>query len=57
MRFSSLSEWLNWQEGLHPSTIELGLDRVSEVFRRLHPSASPCPVITVAGIHISKRRL
>ena len=49
MRFSSLSEWLNWQEGLHPSTIELGLDRVSEVFRRLHPSASPCPVITVAG--------
>ena len=49
MRFSSLNEWLTWQEGLHPSTIELGLDRVSEVFKRLHSTSSPCPVITVAG--------
>lgn len=49
MRFSSLPEWLNWQEGLHPSTIELGLERVSEVFKRLHPNLPPCPVITVAG--------
>lgn len=49
MRFSSLKEWLNWQEGLHPSTIELGLERVSEVFNRLHPNPPPCPVITVAG--------
>lgn len=59
MRFSSLSEWLNWQEGLHPATIELGLDRVRQVFKRLYPLTSssisnyafspPCPVITVAG--------
>lgn len=49
MRFSSLNEWLNWQEGLHPSTIELGLERVSDVFKRLHSTSSPCPVITVAG--------
>ena len=49
MKFSSLSEWLNWQEGLHPSTIELGLDRVSQVFKRLHSDSPPCPVITVAG--------
>ncbi len=49
MRFSSLQEWLNWQEGLHPSTIELGLERVSEVFKQLHPIKAPCPVITVAG--------
>lgn len=49
MRFSSLPEWLSWQEGLHPSTIELGLERVTEVFNRLHPSPPPCPVITVAG--------
>ena len=49
MRFTSLSEWLKWQEGLHPSTIELGLERVSEVFNRLHSSLPPCPVITVAG--------
>jgi len=49
MRFSSLQEWLSWQEGLHPSSIDLGLERVAEVFKRLHPSPPPCPVITVAG--------
>lgn len=49
MRFSSLHEWLNWQEGLHPSTIELGLERVSEVFKRLHSPPPSIPVITVAG--------
>lgn len=49
MRFSSLPEWLTWQEGLHPSTIELGLDRVKEVFQRLHPSLPPIPIISVAG--------
>lgn len=49
MRFSSLHEWLDWQEGLHPSSIELGLDRVTEVFKRLHSLSAPSPVITVAG--------
>lgn len=49
MRFSSLHEWLNWQEGLHPSTIELGLERVAEVFKRLHSSLPSIPVITIAG--------
>ena len=49
MRFSSLQEWLNWQEALHPSTIELGLDRVQKVFQRLHPTLPSIPVITVAG--------
>lgn len=49
MRFSSLPEWLTWQEGLHPSAIELGLERVSKVFKRLHPTLPSIPVITVAG--------
>jgi dihydrofolate synthase/folylpolyglutamate synthase len=49
MRFSTLSDWLSWQEGLHPSSIELGLDRVAEVFQRLHPSLPSIPVISVAG--------
>jgi len=49
MRFSSLHEWLDWQEGLHPSAIELGLERVAEVFKRLHSSLPSIPVITVAG--------
>ena len=49
MRFNSLQEWLIWQEGLHSSAIELGLERVSEVFKRLYPSLPSIPVITVAG--------
>jgi dihydrofolate synthase/folylpolyglutamate synthase len=49
MRFSSLQEWLDWQEVLHPSSIELGLERVAEVFKRLHPALPSIPVITVAG--------
>ncbi len=49
MRFSSLQEWLNWQEALHPSTIELGLERVTKVFKRLHSTLPSIPVITVAG--------
>lgn len=49
MRFSSLQKWLDWQEGLHPSAIELGLERVTKVFNRLHPTLPSIPVITVAG--------
>jgi dihydrofolate synthase/folylpolyglutamate synthase len=33
--FTSLAEWLNWQEQLHPSSIDLGLDRVKFVALRL----------------------
>ena len=49
MRFSTLQEWLDWQEGLHPTAIELGLERVTNVFKRLHPSLPLIPIITVAG--------
>ena len=45
----TLSEWLAWQEQLHPSTIELGLARVGEVWNRLHPEGFAPFVITVAG--------
>ena len=49
MRFDTLSDWLTWQESLHPSTIDLGLERVGRVWARLWPGALPFPVITVAG--------
>lgn len=49
MRFSTLDDWLAWQETLHPQEIELGLERVSQVFRRLHDQPAPFVVITVAG--------
>lgn len=48
MRFQTLSQWLQWQETLHPSSIELGLERVARVWQRLNVRLS-CPLITVAG--------
>ena len=45
----SLSEWLLWQEKLHPSAIDLGLDRVRRTLARLSWQAPRCPVITVGG--------
>lgn len=49
MRFSSLEQWLSWQETLHPSEIELGLDRVRQVYQSLCPETLPFSVVTVAG--------
>ncbi|HZF15801.1 MAG TPA: bifunctional tetrahydrofolate synthase/dihydrofolate synthase [Steroidobacteraceae bacterium] len=48
-RFASLDAWLAWQERLHPSTIDLGLERVQRVFAALGLGAFDCPVITVGG--------
>jgi dihydrofolate synthase/folylpolyglutamate synthase len=46
----SLNDWLSHCERLHPTTIDLGLDRVRVVARRLGLDGSlGCPVITVAG--------
>ena len=48
MAFSSLPEWLAWLEQNHPREIDLGLERVSEVARRMGlPGGSP--TLTVAG--------
>ncbi|MFO1422884.1 MAG: bifunctional tetrahydrofolate synthase/dihydrofolate synthase [Candidatus Competibacteraceae bacterium] len=49
MRFTTLNDWLCWQETLHPKAIELGLERVRTVLRRLRPNAPPFAVITVGG--------
>ena len=49
MRFDSLEAWLRWQEGLHPRTIDLGLERVSKVADRLGIRNPEATVITVAG--------
>ncbi len=49
MRFRTLSDWLDWQETLHPVAIDLGLERVAAVARKLD-CLQPAPlVITVAG--------
>ncbi|SFD96234.1 bifunctional tetrahydrofolate synthase/dihydrofolate synthase [Paracidovorax konjaci] len=46
--FDTLDGWLAHCERIHPKTIDMGLDRVSEVARRLGLRFD-CPVITVAG--------
>jgi dihydrofolate synthase/folylpolyglutamate synthase len=49
MRFDTLADWLAWQETLHPSRIDLRLERVGAVWSRIGPDRFPCPVITVGG--------
>jgi len=49
MRFATLQEWLDWQGALHPSEIELGLERVGKVWRRLCSEGLGSIVITIAG--------
>ncbi len=50
MRFSSLSQWLDWQERLHFKDIDPGLERVGQVWRYMGGSSQlPFKVVTVAG--------
>lgn len=49
MRFATLQEWLDWQVTLHPTEIELGLERVEKVWRRLCSEGLGSIVITIAG--------
>ncbi len=46
---TSLSDWLQRLETLHPAPMALGLERVAEVFKRLNLDFSNTRVITVAG--------
>ncbi len=53
----TLAQWLTWLESLHPTEIELGLERLNQVARLLLPDlfhadgrqSLPFKVITVAG--------
>jgi dihydrofolate synthase/folylpolyglutamate synthase len=49
MSVRTLADWLAYQEGLHPNTIDLGLDRLSQVLARLQWRQPAYPVITVGG--------
>ena len=49
MRFPTLDAWLAWQETLHPRAIDLGLERVAVVARRLGLDKPSCTTVTVAG--------
>ncbi len=49
VRFNSLAEWLSWQESLHATEIELGLERCRQVAANLGLLQPPFTVISVAG--------
>jgi len=49
MRFNCLHEWLEWQEELHFTAIELGLDRCNEVAENMGLLKPNFTVISVAG--------
>jgi len=49
MHFDTLKEWLHWQEGLHPQSIDLGLHRAKKVYHALNPQKKQPITITVAG--------
>ncbi|RKZ71395.1 MAG: bifunctional tetrahydrofolate synthase/dihydrofolate synthase [Candidatus Parabeggiatoa sp. nov. 1] len=49
MRFTTLNQWLDWQNSLHPREIELGLTRIRTVAQRLNLLPPPFPIISVAG--------
>lgn len=48
-RFSCLADWLAWQESLHFTAIELGLDRCNKVAQRLGLLQLNSKVISVSG--------
>jgi len=45
----TLEAWLDWQQSLHPTAIELGLERVARVLGRTGWRRPARPVITVGG--------
>ncbi|HIO13487.1 MAG TPA: bifunctional folylpolyglutamate synthase/dihydrofolate synthase, partial [Methylococcales bacterium] len=49
MYFESLQGWLQWQETLHSKQIDLGLERVSKVYRLLEKPVKKPLTITVGG--------
>jgi len=50
MRFQTLPEWLDWQESLHFTAVDPGLERMGRVWNRLTKDKKlPFKVITVAG--------
>src|SRR3990167_8492150 len=44
-----LNHWLNYFGTLHPKTIDPGLERISQVAKKLSFSGFSCPVITLSG--------
>jgi dihydrofolate synthase/folylpolyglutamate synthase len=48
-RFTTLNDWLDWQNTLHPRKIDLGLERVARVARELELDKPVYGVVSIAG--------
>lgn len=48
-RFDTLDAWLEWQQSLHFSDIDMGLERMQLLASRLDLFSLPFPIISVAG--------
>lgn len=48
-RRRNLPEWLQWLEQLHPSSIDLGLDRVRQVHERMNLDFGSAQIVIVGG--------
>ncbi len=48
-RFDTLTAWLQWQETLHPLSIDLKLDRIRQVYQRLQLPDKLAPVVITVG--------
>jgi dihydrofolate synthase/folylpolyglutamate synthase len=49
MLFKKLSEWVAWIGSIHVQEMDLRLERVTEVAKRLNILQANCPVVTVGG--------
>lgn len=49
MRFTTLQDWLTWQEQLHPSAIDMGLARVERVLVAMDLRRPAFRILTVGG--------
>ena len=48
-QFKNLSEWLDWQQTLHPKNIDFKLERIKSVYKKLKINQIAKKVIIVAG--------
>jgi len=46
---AGLDTWLTFLESLHPQAMDLGLERVLQVYRRLFPRGFPVPAVVIGG--------
>lgn len=49
LRFDSLQDWLDWQQRLHPKSIDLDLGRVRQVLARMGLGRPADVVLTIGG--------